>query len=103
MNDRSRIYTNVILTIIAIFLALIAFKPGNPFIATAEAQDSRARNEQQATVWGDVYIKAAETIAAGLRDIAASNESVAKSIGKVGDDVRTISTKMDALAKSKTE
>lgn len=102
MNDRSRIYTNVILTIIAIFLAIIAFKPHNPFVASADAQilDSRNRNEQQITAFGDQYLEAARIIAASLDKVAQGNESIATSVGKVGDEMRTVGTKIDALARA---
>ncbi|GAB4321772.1 MAG: hypothetical protein Kow0059_16590 [Candidatus Sumerlaeia bacterium] len=102
MTDRSRIYTNVILTVIAVLLAILAFRPANPILPEAQAQilNPRERNEQQITAFSDTYLKAADTIAAALREIAGANADMAKALNKIGDDLRYVGGKVDALARA---
>ena len=73
MNDRSRKYTNVILTIIAVLLAIIAFKPSDSILPTAEAQNPNLiqreeRNTQQVVAFGDIYLEAARRLGVDPRD-----------------------------------
>lgn len=95
---QSRLYTNVILTAIAILLAVLALAPYLPMSTPAFAIEPIMRNQQQrarnAQVQGAVFdefakatlsvAEANKDIARAIREAAKSQKDIAKAIDKLG-------------------
>ena len=98
---QSRLYLNVVLTVIAILLAIVAFRPyasvSTPAYAQRdfgvtrnEQQDAKAQGllEGQYKMFADAtrdVAKANKDIAQAIREAAKSQKDIAKAIGKLGD------------------
>ena len=98
---QSRLYTNVVLTAIAVLLAVIAFKPLVSFGTLAfAAPDDDGRNAEQRRRIGDLgeqfdgfaasteqVAEATRDVAAAIREAAKSQTAIAKSIEKLGGEL----------------
>ncbi|GEM_PF-5271316 len=85
---QSRAYTNVILTVIALLLAVLAIGPyvqvNTP--AWAQIEPSRPRNIQQTAASGDEIVgRATESVARATQDIAQAIREAAKSQQAIAD------------------
>jgi len=79
---QSRLYTNVILTVIALSLAAIAFRPFVSVSTPAQAQISMGQvgsaTEQRARSGDEKVAAATESVATANKDIAAAIREAAK-------------------------
>lgn len=106
---QSRVYTNVILTVIAVFLGIFALSPIVRFTADAQARErfegerdfgvdtrlSSERNSQQSNRLNDGQAetaRATESVASATRELAQATkemanaqQAIAKAIGKLGE------------------
>lgn len=97
---KSRVYTNAILTAIAILLAVVALRPFVDVATDAYARDDRMeaeRNTQQKSRFGDESLQyqlladalranatATSEVAAATRDSADAQREIAKAIARLG-------------------
>lgn len=94
---QSRLYMNVILTVIAILLAAIAFRPVMRFATPALAQDAThaSQNKRFGELQGGQYQETATAtlqvadanrdIAKAIREAAKSQSEIAKAIGHLSE------------------
>jgi hypothetical protein len=87
---QSRLYLNVILTVIALFLAVLVFRPYMSFSTRAYAQ---SRNEQQRE-------RIASTEGAQYDDLAAATMAVADATNEIAMAIREASKSQSDIAKA---
>jgi Na+/phosphate symporter len=79
---KSRSYTNLILTIIAILLVLILARPSTLLITGAQAKDEEQRAKQQA-----VNVAETSDVAVATREVATANQAIASAIQTLAESV----------------
>lgn len=87
---QSRIYTNVILTVIAIFLGALALQPVLSISTQAFAQRTSDRNLQQRRAYEQKQGAPAENLAKATHEVAAATRGVAQATQASADALAQI-------------
>ena len=98
----SRLYTNVILTVIAVGLLALAFGPMFSVSASAyaEPQAGAARYRTATTDQDQVVRRSEDKIAAATQAVAASTQDIAAAIREAAKSQKEIAQALEKLAKS---
>jgi hypothetical protein len=90
--SKDRFYTNLILTVIAILLALSVFRPAALFIGNAQATEDQQRARQMAVnaVDNPEMAKATHEIAVANQAIASAIQTLAESVDRVASAVSSM-------------
>lgn len=105
---QSRLYLNVILTVIAILLAIVAFQPYVTLSTTAQAQRTRdfrpdsefdvKRNEQQDAKSAGLLEGQYRMFADATRDVAKANHDIAEAIREAAKSQKEIAQAIGKLS-----
>ena len=99
---QSRLYLNVILTVIAILLAVLAFQPFASVSTSAYAQQSRdfgvQRNEQQDAKSAGLLEGQYRMFADATRDVAKANHDIAEAIREAAKSQKEIAQAITKLS-----
>jgi hypothetical protein len=93
--SKDRFYTNLILTVIAILLALSVFRPAALFIGNAQATEEQQRARQMAINVIDV-----PEVAKATREIAVANQAIASAIQSLAESVDRVSHAISTMPSS---
>jgi hypothetical protein len=102
MRIDSKIYQNLILTVIAVLLLLVAFQvPMSTLDPTAPVQaERRTSDDDEAKAW---QIKQDPLVAQATKDVAAANIEISKQIGRVAVAIEKLAENIDHVAGSLKE
>jgi len=102
MRIDSKTYTNLILTVIAVLLLLVAFQtPMSSLDPTSSVQAARRTADKDETpAW---QVQQDPLVAKATEEVAAANREIAEQIGRVADAIGDLAGNIDHVAGSLKE